>query len=386
MKPPFIMLKKFLTVALILSVFIGSAKVPGMKKGTPDIVSLSVLEFNKNGILFIGDSKAGVVFAIDLNDNKNSTNDKPLNVLDIESKLAGMLGTTAENIMIHDMAVNPISQNTYISVSRGRAKWTSRWETPNDLSDASVLIKITPSGDMSEARLENVDFSSIEIPNPVDAEINHEWKKGAKLRSDAITDIAFDGESIYIAGLSNEEFRAAMWKAPFPFDSDVKANTLEIFHGAHGEWETASPVRAFLPYEINNQKQLLAAYLCTPLVTIDASKLEDGQHVKGRTVAEFGAGNFPIDMVLYQNKGKDYILMSNSALPLLLFDPQDVAEFDGEITEEVEGYLAGVSYTPRSGTGVQHLSDFNEKYILSTQRLPSGKLALVSLSKDWLRP
>ncbi len=380
------MLRKILTLTLVLGMFIASAKEPGMKKGTPEIVSLSVLEFNKDGILFIGDSKGGTVYAIDLNDKEKSSNDKPLNILDLEGKLAGMLGTTADNIMIHDMAVNPISQNVYLSVSRGRAKWTSRWETPNDLSDANVLIKVSPDGSMSEATLENVEFSSVSIPNPIDPSVEHRWKKGAKLRSDAITDIAFDGENIYIAGLSNEEFRAAMWKAPFPFKSDVKANTLEIFHGAHGKWETASPVRAFLPYELNNQKQLLAAYLCTPLVTIDASKLEDGQHVKGRTVAEFGAGNFPIDMVLYQNQGKDYILMSNSALPLLLFDPEDVANYKGEITEEVEGYLAGVSYTPRSGAGVQHLSDFNQKYILATQRLPNGKLAMVSLSKDWLRP
>ncbi|WP_425393085.1 hypothetical protein [Ekhidna sp.] len=380
------MRRQILTFAiafLTLSIF---AKDPGMKKGTPDIVSLSVLSFNEDGILFIGDSKGGAIYAVDLEDNQKSTNEEQLNIPDLEDKLAGLLGTTADNIMVHDMAVNPISQNVYLSVSRGRAKWTSRWETPNDLEDASILIKITPSGDMSEASLQDIDYSKVEIPNPVSPDIEHRWKKGATLRSDAITDIAFDDGKIYVAGLSNEEFRSAMWTASYPFTKDVKANTLEIFHGAHGKWETASPVRAFLPYEINNQKQLLAAYLCTPLVTIDASKLKEGQHVKGKTVAEFGAGNYPIDMVLYQNNGKDYILMSNSALPLLLFDPQDVAAYEGEITEEVEGYLAGVKYTPRSGNGVQQLADFNSKYILSTQRLPNGKLALTSLPKSWLYP
>ncbi|MEQ6167306.1 hypothetical protein AAOE16_08935 [Ekhidna sp. MALMAid0563] len=380
------MRKTLLCLAIGLMAFATHAKDPGMKKGTPDIVSLSVLAFNQDGILFIGDSKGGAIYAVDLEDNQKSTNEEQLNIPDLEDKLAGLLGTTADNIMVHDMAVNPISQNVYLSVSRGRAKWASRWETPNDLEDASILIKITPSGDMSEASLEEIAYSKVEIPNPVSPNIEHRWKKGAILRSDAITDIAFDGDKIYVAGLSNEEFRSAMWTAPYPFTKDVKANTLEIFHGAHGKWETASPVRAFLPYEINNQKQLLAAYLCTPLVTIDASKLQDGQHVKGKTVAEFGSGNYPIDMVLYQNNGKDYILMSNSALPLLLFDPQDVASYEGEITEEVKGYLAGVKYTPRSGNGVQQLADFNAKYILSTQRLPNGKLALTSLSKEWLYP
>ncbi|SNS92930.1 hypothetical protein SAMN05421640_1666 [Ekhidna lutea] len=381
------MRQKILILTLTLFAVIAvTAKDPGMKKGTPNITSISVLEFNKDGILFIGDSKGGAIYAVDLDDDEMSSNEEQLSIPDLEDKIAGMLGTTADNVMIHDMAVNPISQNVYLSVSRGRAKWTSKWETPNDITDASILIRISPSGKISEASLEDVEYSSVKIPNPVDASIEHRWKKGAKLRSDAITDIAIDGDKLYITGLSNEEFRSALWTASFPFTDNVNASTLEIFHGAHGKWETASPVRAFLPYELNNQKQMLAAYLCTPLVTIDATKLTAGNHVKGRTVAEFGSGNYPIDMVLYQNNGKDYILMSNSALPLLLFDPQDVANYDGEITEEVQGYLAGVKYTPRSGNGVQQLADFNKKYILSTQRLPNGKLALTSLSKDWLYP
>lgn len=380
-------MRKLLLISSLLGALSSvQAKDPGMITGTPDIVSMSVLEFNANGILFIGDSKGAQIVAIDFEDNVENNSEEALHILDLEEKIAGLLGTTADNIMIHDMAVNPISQNVYMSVSRGRAKWTSRWETPNDLEDASILLRITPGGDITEASLTDVSYSTIAIPNPISPNVEHRWKKGAFLRSDAITDIAFDDDKIYVAGLSNEEFRASMWMANYPFSEDVKASTLEIFHGAHGKWETASPVRAFLPYEINNQKQLLAAYLCTPLVTIDASKLEDGMHVKGKTVAEFGAGNYPIDMVLYQNKGKDYILMSNSALPLLLFDPQDVADYEGEITTEVEGYLAGVKYTPRSGNGVQQLADFNSKYILSTQRLPNGKLALTSLPKEWLYP
>ncbi|MEQ9466080.1 MAG: hypothetical protein RLN88_01640 [Ekhidna sp.] len=379
-------MRPILTLLLIFTISLVSAKEPGMKIGTPDIISLSVLEFNSDGILFIGDSKGGAIYAVDLNDNEASSNEEGLVIPDLEDKISAMLGTTAENVMIHDLAVNPISQNAYVSVSRGRAKWASRWETPNDLEDASVLLRISPSGDISEVSLENVEFSSVQIPNPVDPGVDHEWIKGAKLRANAITDIGFDGGTVYVSGLSNEEFRASMWTASYPFTDDVKANTLEIYHGAHGEWETASPVRAFLPYELNNQKQLLAAYLCTPLVTIDASNLVDGKHVKGRTVAEFGSGNFPIDMIKYQNNGKDYILMSNSALPLLLFDPEDVANYEGEITEKVEGYLAGVKYTPRSGSGIQQLADFNAKYILATQRLPNGKLALISLPKSWLYP
>ncbi|MEP1096654.1 MAG: hypothetical protein ABJG78_16175 [Cyclobacteriaceae bacterium] len=378
------MIKKLLTILLTIG-FI-SLQAGEMKKGKPDIKSISKLTFSDTGILFLGDSEGGNIYAIDLDDTEQSGFEESLNVADVEMEIAGMLGTTAENVLIHDMAVNPISRNTYLSVSRARAKWTSRWHLPNDLASADVLIKVSTSGEFSEVKLENVEYSSVKIPNPINAEKEHEWKKGMKLRVDAITDIIYDDGNIYVAGLSNEEFAASMWISQYPFKKDVRASTLEIYHGAHGAYETQAPIRAFLPYELNNKSHIMAAYLCTPLVTFETEQLGSQEHVKGRTVAEFGSGNYPLDMVLYQNEGKDYVLMSNSQLPLLIFDPVDVESYEGEITTEVEGYMAGVKYTPRSGSGVQELEDFNDKFILATQRMPSGKLALVSLSKEWLRP
>lgn len=380
------MLKRILPLCLILSVSIVYGKIPGMKKGTPEISSISVLSFNKDGVLFIGDSFGGKVFAIDFSDAQRSSSEERLSIPDIESEIASFLGTTSDNIMIHDMAANPVSQNLYLSVSRGKAKWSSVWETPNNLENADILIRIAPDGSISEASLENVEFSSVDLPNPIDAEKEHRWKKGVKLRSDGIMDIEFWNGKIYISGLSNEEFSSALWTADFPFSGNAKINTLEIYHGAHGAWETASPIRSFLPYELNGKSSLLASYLCTPLVTIELDKLSENTHVKGRTVAEFGAGNFPIDMVLYQNNGRDLILMSNSALPMLIVDPADVESYEGEITEEVKGYLGGVKYTPRSGTGIQQLTDFNAKFILATQRQPNGKLALISIPKSWMAP
>lgn len=381
------MIKKLLTVFLTLGIIsLHAGNDPSMKKGTPDIKSISKLVFNEDGILFLGDAEGGNIYAIDLNDSQKSEFEEGLNVLDVESEIAGMLGTTADNILVHDMAVNPVSRSTYFSVSRARAKWTSRWQLPNDLASADALIKVSTDGSFSEVKLEDVEYSSVKIPNPVGTDKEHQWKKGARLRVDAITDLVYDNGNLYVAGLSNEEFAASMWITEYPFKKDVKASTLEIYHGAHGEYETHAPIRAFLPYELNNKSHIMAAYLCTPLVTFETEKLGSEKHVKGRTVAEFGSGNYPLDMVLYQNEGKDYVLMSNSQLPLLIFDPDDVESFEGEITTEVEGYMAGVKYTPRSGSGVQELENFNEKFILATQRMPNGKLSLVSLPKAWLRP
>ena len=110
-----------LSILLIGNLSFGNS--PGMKKGTPSIKSISTLEFNDQGILFIGDSKSAKVFAINLGDNTHVNVDKALNITDLEGDLAEMLGTSRDNVLIHDMSVHPISKNIYISVSRGRAKW-----------------------------------------------------------------------------------------------------------------------------------------------------------------------------------------------------------------------------------------------------------------------
>ncbi len=114
-------------------------------------------------------------------------------------------------------------------------------------------------------------------------------------------------------------------------------------------------------------------------MTFPVADLKDGQHVKGRTVGEFGSGNYPIDMVLYQKDGEDRLLIANSNLPFMIVKTKDVESYKGEITTEVEGYLAGVPYEPRSGTGVQQLDAFNADYVVALQRLPGGTMDMVAL-------
>lgn len=343
--------------------------------------SMSTLAFGPDGLLLVGDAKAGAVFAIETGDVTPGAVGERFGLPDLETKLAAMLGTRASEVLIHDLAVNPASGQMYLAVSRGRAGWDSRWELPNDLADASILVRITTDGKLEEVALNGLKWSKADLPNPVDAGKTHRWKRGVSLRTDTITDLAFDDGTVWVAGLSNEEFASTLWRFAYPFDAagQAKKTTVEIFHGAHGSWETHAPIRAFVPYQLQGKEQLLAAYLCTPLVTFDTANLEDGAHVKGRTVAEFGSGNYPLDMVVYQKNGADRLLIANSNLPMMIVDPDDIASFEGEIDAEVEGYVGGVSYEIRSGTGVQQMDLLDSERIVVLQRLPGGTLDLVTL-------
>jgi hypothetical protein len=355
----------------------------GFTTGTPGIQSMSALAFGPEGVLFIGDGKGGAVFAVDLNDKAANGGTETLTVSNLEGKIAAFLGTSKDDVMIHDMAVNPISQNVYLAVSRGRGQWDQEWLLPNDIADASVLVKVDPNGALSEVPLKEVRFAKAALPNPVSPDKKHEWKEGIPLRTDTITDISYSGGTLYVAGLSNEEFAAALWRFSYPFTGKAAATTLENYHGAHGQFETEAPIRTFVPYALGGKDHILAAYLCTPLVTFPLADLKDGEHVKGRTVAEFGSGNYPLDMLVYKKDGREKVLIANSDLPFLIVDPRDIESYQGAIAEPTKTYVAGLRYEPRSGVGIQQMDLLNPETILTIRRHPGGNLDLVSLPVKW---
>ncbi len=344
------------------------------------IQSISVLEFMDDGTLLIGDSIGGQVIAVDLGEQNDGSEVNRLSVPDLESKLAQMLGTQPADVLIHDMAVHPGSREVYLAVSRSRAKWNSRWELPNHLANSTTLLKMTPEGEFSEVNLKTLKQSSVSLKSPIDAAKEHRWMKGLSQRVEAITDITFSEGNIYVAGLSNEEFSSSIWKVGYPLKESAAATSIEIFHGAHGKYETHSPIRTFVPYTLNNKEHLLAAYLCTPFVTIEVDDLKPAAKIKGRTVAEFGSGNYPLDMVVIDSSDGPQIMISNSNLPIMFVNPKDIESFKGEITEQPKTYAAGVKTEYHSGTGILHLDNLSPKSVVMIQRLPSGKLDLVSIA------
>ena len=72
-------------------------------------------------------------------------------------------------------------------------------------------------------------------------------------------------------------------------------------------------MRTFVPFKVGNEPQLLAAYTCTPLVQLPISALKPGAKLKGKTIAELGNHNRPIDMIVYEKGGKQFLLLANSS-------------------------------------------------------------------------
>jgi hypothetical protein len=370
---------KRIILALAVAVPAAPSSADSFTTGRPDIKSMSALAFGPEGVLFVGDGKSASVFAVDLGARPAQAVKDPKEITDVEGKLAALLGAAPADIMVHDLAVDPIAKRPYLAVSRGRAQWNMQWLLPNDVADATVLVRFDAEGKPEVVDLSSVRHARVSLPNPIDAAKTVPWKK-TSLRADTITDLAYADGTLYVAGLSNEEFAASMWKVAYPFAGAVSVTTIENYHGAHGKYETEAPVRTFVPYPIKGKTHLLAAYLCTPLVTFQASDLKDKQHVRGRTVGEFGSGNYPLDMVLVKKGGKDKLVIANNNLPIMIVDPADVEAYEGAIDARVETYTAGVRFQQRSGTGIQQMDNLGEEHVAILRRLAGGRLDLSPMS------
>jgi hypothetical protein len=113
-----------------------------------------------------------------------------------------------------------------------------------------------------------------------------------------------------------------------------------------------------VPYEINHEMNILAAYTCTPLVKIPVSELKAGAKVKGATIAELGAGNRPLDTIVYAKDGKHFILMANSARGVMKLTAENLDSYKPIIAQTEP---AGVPYETIAGLkGVQQLDKFDD--------------------------
>lgn len=340
-----------------LAVANNSDYTKAFERGTPNIQSISQIEFGPEGILFVGDAMTASIVAISTEDNSPSSVES-VQLKEADKKIAAFLGATVEQIRITDMAVNPISKSVYFSVNR---------------DNQSVLIKLTGEK-LEEFTMADVLYSSITLNNPVSTEAE---RRGRKLRRLAITDLAFKDDKLFVAGLSNEEFSSAFRAIPFPFKEDQSFSTLEIFHVSHGKYETHAPVTAFEPYEFEDGLELIAGYTCTPLVTFPVSQMKNGQHVKGKTVAELGNRNMPVEILAYQRDGEDFILIANSKRNVMRVRPADIAA-QKSLTEPLKERhgTVGVDFAAIAEVYVQQMDNLDKNNVVFLQLMPNGNLDL----------
>jgi hypothetical protein len=333
----------------------------GFVNGTADVKSISALTFGPDGILFIGDSKSASVFALDTRDVQKVDKAPAVEIKQIDKKIAGALGTTVDNVTIQDLAVNPISKKIYIAVQ---------------LTDGSNVLLKMDGDQISHVPFRDVSYSVVAINNAPAEDAKDQ--RGRPIRQQSISDIGFADGKLMVTGLSNQEFSSTFRMIPFPFTKQQDQSSLEIYHAAHKQYETFAPIRTFMPATLGGKKYIIASYTCTPLVLFPLEDLKPGVHVKGRTVAEMGSGNSPVDMITMTKGGDTYLFMSNSSRPIFKVKYKSIEAFQGSITTPVEENFgtAGVDFISLPVTNVLQLDKLDDSQFVVLQRRANGDLDL----------
>ena len=336
-----------------------------LQPGKANLKSAGPLAFGPEGILFVGDPMGAQILALDTGDTKAAGKAGPLDIAGIQEKMAALLGTTADQILVNDLAVNPISKRAYLSVSRGRGP-----DAPG------VILRTGAGGKLEELSLDNIRHASAALPKAPAADAKD--RRGVPVRTEAITDLAFVDGNVIVAGISSEEFSSTLRSIPFPFQREGSTTNVEIYHGSHGRFETNAPIRTFTTYKINNTSHILAAYTCTPLVKIAVSDLKPGSKVMGVTIAELGNRNRPLDMIVYERGGSHYILMNNSSRGVMKITAEKLDSY-APITKQTE--VAGVPYeTIGALKGVEQLDLYDANSALMLIKSDSGAMDLKTVA------
>ncbi len=292
MKLPMLLLAVILSFPLAAASLLESAQTGGLK-----IKSISSISFGKDGLLLVADPASQTVTAIDTKDAGPVAN--PGLVKDVAGVIADGLGTTGDNVVIKDMAVNPASGRVYLAVQR----------KPDN---ATLLMTVGADGRVAALDLEGLAYASVTLPGGTESKVTN------------ITDVAFDGERVFATGSCNEEFASRIFTIPVPLKHGSTAGVIsaETYHVAHRKWETKAPIQSFIPYSADDGDYVVGAFACTPVAKFRVDDVESGAKVKGVSMVELGSGNRPLDLFDYTDKnGQRWVVVHTQRFKDNLFGP-----------------------------------------------------------------
>ncbi len=325
----------------------------GFSIGNPVIKSIKTIAFGPENILFIGDNTGSMIYAIEIDDTQSALRTN-FNIKNITAKIGVIMGASAKDTNILDMAVSPKFKNVFFAVSR-RNKGITK----------SALFVLNDNG-LQEFPLTNVNFSKVKINDIPDAGNHKRWKP----REHIITDMHYANGEVIISGLSNEEFSSSLRRVAFPFSKDIVTTNVQVYHVTHNRNETNAPIVKFLPLKLKNEWHVIAGYTCTPLVTFKLNQLNGNKKLVGKTIAEIGTGNIPFGLISYNYKGIDYVLVGNSRYSLIKFTGLDVFNAR-ELQAPTSDF--GIKRQHINIGSIANMSNYNNEYILVVVKGKKGK-------------
>jgi hypothetical protein len=362
-----------LTLGSAVAATLAAPSLAGARQGTA-VDSVSAMTTMPDGRLVLADWRAGRLVAVELPPAARAA-EGAFNVTDLDAALADAGATLP--LRASAMAWHAPSRRAVIALTLGRAP------------DAPVRLALLGR----DGRVALLDPATAvtgvhDLADPPGEGVA--WER-FPLRSLTVTDLQARPGEVMVAGLSNTSFASTLRRVPYPFGGRASVTRIEMYHAVHNQIETRAPVRAMAVVELEGAPYLLAAYTCTPLVTVPLDALRDGTTVRGKTIAELGYGNTPIGVLpfafTYRGESSAWVLVANSARSADLIALPAIAEAQrgpGLSTPVRAPFTthAGLSTIGVPITGLVRLVDQDANFLLALRRdAASGMLQLVSFRK-----
>lgn len=267
-------------------------------QGDPGLKSVGPLAFGPQGLLLIAEPSAAAIVAVDTGDFGVMT-ELAHPIVDVASLLAGALKTTADQLQIVGMAVNPQGGKVYFSVRNNAAK------------SADIVVVNT---DGTAKKLDMSAMKTVRVTLPK--------SEAGPIRN--ISDVAFTDQQVLITGQSNEEFSSKIFSIPLPLSAHAGGEifSAETYHVSHRRWETKAPIQSFIPFNDHGTPCVLGAFACTPIAKFPLKDIRSGANIRGTSVVELGSGNRPLDLFAYSDKdGAQWIVCNTLRFHQPLFGP-----------------------------------------------------------------
>jgi hypothetical protein len=341
-----------------------------------DVKSVSRLAFGPDNILFVADWKGAQVHALALSAPVPRKGEGTFNIVNLETILSSSLG--AGKVKVEDMVARPGSGEVYLAVSAGANK-------------VPAIVAVTADQKVRKLNLASMKSTTVTLKNSNKSKIEF-WKEAPE-RSFTVTDMKWNNGKLFVAGLSNQDFASTLRRISYPFTDKQTMTSVEIYHTTHNQIETRAPIRALSFATLGGKPYVVAAYVCTPLVTIPLEDLKDGAHIKGKTIAELGYGNTPADMISYSakdasGKPQDMLMLLNyqrSANIIPVNEIQAANEKPGIDKPVPAGEIIGLQETPAPLVGATRIDNLDNKFFIVLRRaLETDALQLVSFDKSML--
>ncbi len=338
-----------------------------------EIASVSRIVFGPSDTLFVADWVQSKVHALQL--PKAATDaGKPFNLVDLDTALDRALGTS--EVSIEDIAARPGTDEVYVAATVGA-------------NGAAAILCVKADGSVRRLDLATMPSSAASLEDAPEASLKF-WN-GNSGRSYTVTDMKWRDGKLYLAGLSNQSFASSLRIIPYPFGKKGAMASVEMYHTTHDQIETRAPIRAMAFETLDGRPYLIAAYLCTPLVTIPLDELTDAAHVRAKTIAELGDSGIPVNVVPYAamdfatGKTAEYVLVANllresSSIPLA-----SIAEANrgpGYSKPVPYGEIAGVEHMGATLDNVLRIDNQDGQFFVALRRdMFTGHAQLVSINK-----